>query len=301
VTGSRGRCLGVYRELAHSPGRETDDAEILRATAGELAALGFDVELKSPDELISDDATSGFGASGELAPRMFVMCEQVPIVERLAAWERRGARIVNRPSAVRNTDRERTIALFGRHDVPYPASVLVETSPAAARFTGPCWVKRADVHATEAGDVSFAGSPAELETNLERLRSRGIARAVVQDHVSGDLIKFYGVAGLAEGDDRPSWFQWFYHRDQTLSNHSFDHDALVLATSCAAVALGLEVYGGDAIVSQGGGISVIDVNAWPSFALVRSIAAVKIAALLAERFSRVRAATEALTMTGESA
>ena len=27
-------CWGVYRELAHSPGRETDDAEILRATAG---------------------------------------------------------------------------------------------------------------------------------------------------------------------------------------------------------------------------------------------------------------------------
>ena len=124
-------------------------------------------------------------------------------------------------------------------------------------------MKRADVHATEAGDVSFAGSPAELETNLERLRSRGIARAVVQNHVSGDLVKFYGVAALAEGDDRPSWFQWFYHRDQTLSNHSFDHDALVLATSCAAVALGLEVYGGDAIVSPGGGISVIDVNAWP--------------------------------------
>ena len=59
----RGRCPGVYRELAHSPGRETDDAEILRATARELAALGFDVELKSPDELISDDATSSSSAA----------------------------------------------------------------------------------------------------------------------------------------------------------------------------------------------------------------------------------------------
>ena len=27
------QCWGIYRELAHSPGRETDDAEILRATA----------------------------------------------------------------------------------------------------------------------------------------------------------------------------------------------------------------------------------------------------------------------------
>ena len=29
------QCWGIYRELAHSPGRETDDAEILRATAAE--------------------------------------------------------------------------------------------------------------------------------------------------------------------------------------------------------------------------------------------------------------------------
>jgi hypothetical protein len=298
---TRGRCWGVYRELAHSPGRETDDAEILRATARELTALGFDVELKSPDELNGDDGTSGFGGGGDAPPNVFVMCERIPVVERLLSWERRGARIVNRPSGIRNTDRERTIALFGRHEVPFPKSVLVTTAEGDARFAGPCWVKRADVHATEAGDVSYAGSPEELAANLARLRGRGIGKAVVQDHVPGDLIKFYGVAGLAEDDARPSWFQWFYHRDQTLSNHAFDPDALALATSQAAAALGLEVYGGDAIVSADGAISVIDLNAWPSFALFRPVAAARIAALLAARFSRVPATTRtgALTLTGE--
>ena len=68
---------------------------------------------------------------------MFVMCERIPVVERLASWERRGARIVNRPASIRNTDRDRTIALFHRHGVPFPASVLVETSSGEARFTGP--------------------------------------------------------------------------------------------------------------------------------------------------------------------
>jgi hypothetical protein len=233
---------------------------------------------------------------------MFVMCERIPVVERLASWERRGARIVNRPSGIRNTDRERTLALFRRHEVPFPQSALVSTAPGQAGFPGPCWVKRADVHATEAGDVAYACSPEELAANLERLRGRGIGKAVVQDHVPGDLIKFYGVAGLSEDDERPSWFQWFYHRDQTLSNHAFDPDALAAATSRAASALGLDVYGGDAIVSAGGGISVIDLNAWPSFALFRPVAAARIATLLAERFSRVRAATRrgALTLTGES-
>jgi len=40
-------CWGIYRELAHSPGRETDDAEILRATARRLEGQGFRVSLRT--------------------------------------------------------------------------------------------------------------------------------------------------------------------------------------------------------------------------------------------------------------
>jgi hypothetical protein len=272
------QCWGIYRELAHSPGRETDDAEILRATGRALESHGLTVALKSTDELPEAD---DFDA---VPPYLFVMCERVPVVEKLAAWERRGARVVNRPAGIRNTDRERTIALFGKHSVPYPQSVLVDTGASVA-FGGPCWVKRGDVHATEAGDVSFAGDGAVLASHLARLSGRGIARAVVQDHVPGDLIKLYGVAGVNGETDRPSWFQWFYHRDQKLENHAFDPEALARATALAAFALGLEVYGGDAIISPGGRISVIDLNAWPSFALFRPVAATHIAALLAARFS----------------
>ncbi len=35
-------CLGIFRERAHSPGREFDDAEILEAA-------GFEVALRAPD------------------------------------------------------------------------------------------------------------------------------------------------------------------------------------------------------------------------------------------------------------
>ncbi len=283
------RCWGVYRELAHSPGRETDDAEILRATARELEARGFEVELKSPDELQETSGTSG----GEPPPNVFVMCERPAVVECLAAWERRGARIVNRPSGIRNTDRARTIALFARHSVPFPHSVLVETVKGPDAFRGPCWVKRGDVHATQEGDVSYAEGRDALAERLSILASRGITHAVVQDHAPGDLIKFYGVSGLPEenGADpttppRPSWFQWFYHRDQTLHRYGFDEDALAAAASRAAGALGLDVYGGDAIVSPEGALCIIDLNAWPSFALFRDVASTRIAALLAARFTR---------------
>jgi len=271
-------CWGIYREVAHSPGRETDDAEILRATAAELSAHGFEVTLKSPDELPTAGDT-------DVPAFLFAMCERIEAVEKLAAWERRGARVVNRPAGIRNTDRERTIALFAEGAVPFPRSVLVDTAEPAS-FPGPCWVKRGDVHATQTGDVAYAGDATTLDAHLSRLGSRRIARAVVQDHVPGDLIKFYGVAGLAEDTERPSWFEWFYHRDQKLENHAFDPDRLAAATSRAASALGLDVYGGDAIVSRGGGVAIIDLNAWPSFALFRPVAAAKIAALLSARFSR---------------
>jgi hypothetical protein len=273
------RCWGVYRELAHSPGRETDDAEILRATAEELSTRGFRVDLKTPDELPGADAS-------DVPPFLFVMCERPSIVERLASWERRGARVVNRPSGIRNTDRERTIALFAKRGVPFPHSVLVETATGPSGFRGPCWIKRGDVHATQEGDVAFAEAPASLSERLSTLARRGIPHAVVQDHVPGDLIKFYGVSGLGEDDERPSWFQWFYHRDQDLRRHAFDPDALASAAARAAAALGLDVYGGDAIVSPDGALCIIDLNAWPSFALFRAVAASKIAALLAARFSR---------------
>jgi len=278
---ARPRCWGVYRELAHSPGRETDDALILKATAAELERRGFDVELKSPDELPQASDAAG------VPPFLFVMCERIPTVERLSVWERRGVRIVNRPEAIRNTDRERTIAHFARRGVAFPRSVLVPTQgehPPLPDF--PCWVKRGDVHATQEGDVSYAAGPRELEAALAALSARGIRRAVVQEHVPGDLIKFYGVAGEAEPGAPLSWFQWFYHRDQKLSNYPFDEAELQSLVARGAEALGLEVFGGDAIVGPGGKIVLIDLNAWPSFALYRPVASARIAEALAARFRK---------------
>jgi GTP:adenosylcobinamide-phosphate guanylyltransferase/glutathione synthase/RimK-type ligase-like ATP-grasp enzyme len=271
-------CWGIYRELAHSPGRETDDAEILRAAARSLSEQGFQVELKSPDELPESEDAAG------VPPFLFVMCEREEVVRRLSAWERQGVRIVNSPVAIRNTDRERAIALFSERAVPFPRSVLVSTADPQA-FPLPCWIKRADVHATQAGDVSLAESPEQLAQRLSALRARGIARAVLQEHVPGDLIKFYGVREAQE--NRPlSWFEWFYHRDQQLSRHPFEVAELREAVARAASALGLDVFGGDAIATPQGRVVLIDLNAWPSFALYRTEAAERIAALLAIRFRK---------------
>ena len=281
-------CWGIYRELAHSPGRETDDARILEATAQRLESKGFRVSLKTAEE-------AGSAAQGP-PPFLFVMCERLEILAKLERWQERGVCQVNSASAIRNTYRDRMLPLFESNRVPFPASVLVPTDlpiPRGRSFreapTG-CWVKRGDVHSTQPGDVAFAPDPESLARALEALAARGIEKAVLQEHLPGDLIKFYGVGdaghpGTADEREPGGWFQWFYHRDQRLEGHPFDPNDLASAASRAAAALGLEVYGGDAIATRDGRVVVIDLNAWPSFALYRDVASERIASYLAARFT----------------
>jgi len=286
-TFSERSCWAIYRELAHSPGRETDDALILRATAARLEALGYTVELKTAEEVIESNV--------EPPPYLFVMCERLPILARLEEWEKRGSCMVNRGPAIRNTYRDKTVLLFEKFHVPFPASVMVPTSlpiPPEAEFRespAGCWVKRGDVHATESQDVVFAANPLALGQALKALLARGIEKALIQEHVAGDLIKYYGVGEVdpqAESETGGGWFQWFYHRGQELKNYRFDERELAAAVSRAATALGLEVFGGDAIATKDGRIIIIDLNAWPSFALYRDVASGHIASYLAERFRR---------------
>jgi hypothetical protein len=68
--------------------------------------------------------------------------------------------------------------------------------------------------------------------------------------------------------------------------HSFDVSRLRQAAFGAAAALGLEIFGGDAIIQANGEPMVVDINAWPSYALYRDRAAEAIADHLTERFQR---------------
>ncbi|MGH7645663.1 MAG: hypothetical protein ACREMR_08760, partial [Gemmatimonadales bacterium] len=158
-------CWGIFREEAHSPGRESDDAEILRLTAKGLEAKGFQVDLKTPDEL---------GAATDARPRgIFLMCEQPGALQTLGAWEAAGIREVNSPAAVLNTYRDRMIAQFAEAGVPFIESRLVTTSGERVAAPQPAWVKRADVHNTQAGDVVYAADAAAVQSALAGLDARG--------------------------------------------------------------------------------------------------------------------------------
>ncbi|HSE03385.1 MAG TPA: hypothetical protein VLK35_04440 [Methylomirabilota bacterium] len=274
-------CWGLFREREHSPGRESDDAEILRLTAKHLEAYGVQVELKAPEDLVATEAPPD---------GVFFMCERMEALRTLLAWQERGVRLVNSPRAVLNTYRERMVAQLREANVSFVPSRLVATRDAAVGARLPVWVKRADVHNTQDGDVVFAETRETLAAALAGLAARGIEGAVLQPHVSGDLIKFYGIGPGGGGPDGgPPWFRWFYHKDQRLAGHPFDAARLARLVRAAAAALGLEIYGGDAIASADGELQLLDLNAWPSFALYRDEAAPVIASYLALRFGAPRA------------
>ena len=267
-------CWGIYRESAHSPGRVDDDHAILDCVGDVLRERGFDVALLGPDAEFPTNFAN-----------IFAMCERGPVLDRLKKAEATGSIVVNSPDAIRNTYRHRMIELFARHRVPSPPSQIVASDANNPRPQKSVWIKRYDFHATEAQDVMYAASEEGWREALHAFARRGIPFVIAQEHVPGDLIKFYGVSNMSLPVET-CWFEWFYHRDKGMLGHSFQSSALRHAAFDAAAALGLEVFGGDAIIQANGEPVIIDINAWPSYARFREGAARAIADHLTERFQR---------------
>ncbi|HEY1884654.1 MAG TPA: hypothetical protein VGG86_01215 [Roseiarcus sp.] len=270
----RPTCTGVLREPAHSPGRVEDDAAIMKRVGEALAERGFSIELIPADAVVETPSAN-----------LFVMCERGTVLDRLAAMEKAGSIVVNSPAAIRNTYRHRMVELFARHHVPAPKSWIVAADANKPRPADCAWIKRYDFHATQRDDVMYAASETGWREALRRFADRGIPFVVAQEHVAGDLVKFYGVRNRAVAPGA-NWFQWFYHRDKGMLGHAFDPTHLSKAAFHAAAALGLEVFGGDAVIKADGEPKIIDLNAWPSYALYRDRAAEAIADCLTERFQR---------------
>ncbi len=270
-------CWGIYRESAHSPGRVDDDAAILEAVGQALRTRGFAVELLSVEE-----AEPALQAPGAM---IFAMCERGGILDRLESANKAGSVVVNSPAAIRNTYRHRMVELFAERHVPAPVSHVIATDSTKLARSRDVWIKRYDFHATQADDVMYVASETGLRQALAGFAARGIPFVVAQEHVEGDLVKFYGV-GQAAGPPESGWFEWFYHRDKGMSGYAFKADRLTAVARGAAAALGVEIFGGDAIIRPDGEPIVIDLNAWPSYARFRDRAAGAIAGYLAQRFHR---------------
>jgi hypothetical protein len=137
---------------------------------------------------------------------------------------------------------------------------------AGVDITSGVFVKRGNLHALAPEDVQHASDRAEIESVLSDFARRGIKSAYVQQEVPGRVVKFYGVSGRNYFSAHPE--------EEEVSEASIR--ALSEAASTAATALGLEAWGGDAVLS-GDRFAIIDFNDWPSYSRVRAPAARAIA------------------------
>ena len=124
----------------------------------------------------------------------------------------------------------------------------------------------------------YCAGKAELEQAKVAFHSRGIANMVVQAHIEGDLVKFYGVDGTG-------FFRCFYPTDDgitkfgneqhngTAHHYPFNREALEATANRISALADTPVYGGDAIVTAEGAFYIIDFNDWPSFSRCRDEAA----------------------------
>jgi hypothetical protein len=200
---------------------------------------------------------------------IFSMCQGTRANKVLADLERRGALVINSPEAAQNCHRARLHRTLGHDHGVFAPMVLVSTHEAPvppAGFLGESgmWVKRGDVHATQSGDVVRVHSAKDYGAVLGGFRDRGIDLAAVEPHQDGEVVKFYGVVGT-------SFFRFYCEADFRICPVAFasaraDIEQLVRR-------LGLEIYGGDAVVTPEGRVVVIDINDWPSFAHYRAEAA----------------------------
>ena len=137
--------------------------------------------------------------------------------------------------------------------------------------------------AQKQGDVQFVENESQFAQAMTDFANRGIQQVIVEEHLEGDLIKFYGVEGSAffhiTYPTEKGGFSKFGLEEQNGQPQHFGFDADKLKTEAdrAAQITGITVYGGDAVVTPQGSIHIIDFNDWPSFSACRKDAAKAIA------------------------
>lgn len=269
---------GILRAGAYSPNHIGNDTAIFNAVADQLRKRGCLVNIYSEDQ---------FNKNGVKEDIILNMCRERASIARLQELEDEGRLVINSGYGIENCTRERMTRILLGNNIPYPDSLIVNTNENVkplikeAGFES-CWIKRGDFHAMHKEDVSYCRHADEAQEVLQEYFYRGITRAVINVHLEGDLIKFYGIKGS-------DFFYWFYPFDKGHSKYGLEEingrsqglkfDVEQLKDNCnrAAEELNTVIYGGDCIVGADGVVRIIDFNDWPSFAPCRDEAAPHIA------------------------
>ena len=261
------RAMGVRRDNVFSPNSVEKDRAILQAVLRILADRGWDTVLVDERHLHADDKADCY----------LSMARGPQALGVLGGLEREGCRVVNQSEGVANCQRSRLDTIMRQNRIPMPPK----------EGGHGWWLKRGDAAAQTKADVVFCPDSEALGAARRDFLRRGITDFVVSAHVVGDLVKFYGVSN--------GFFRYFYptddgqskfgdeRRNGTAHHYPFSSESLEADVERLARLAGVDVYGGDAIVDEGGHYFIIDFNDWPSFSRCREEAAEAIAQLAQQK------------------
>lgn len=272
------RITGVKRQTKYSPNHVGNDGMIYNLTAQSLRDMGYDVQDYTEAEFVLSDINDKY---------IFNMARDKSTIKWLQNLEDQGSMVVNSGYGIDNCTRGKMTKILMDNNIPHPDSIIINsdqdpTQQLKELNTNAYWIKRGDFHAIHREDVAFARSITEAREILKEFSFRDIPNAVINEHLVGDLVKFYGVADT-------DFFYHFYPFDLSHSKfgleeingaaneYPFDVQALKKACDKAGEVLGIKIYGGDCVVAKDGSFKIIDFNDWPSFAPCREQAAPKIA------------------------
>lgn len=261
---------GVLRAGAYSPNHVGNDAAIFHAVADQLRRRGCLINIYTEEQFCNQEITEDI---------VLDMCRTPQALAKLQALEDQGRLIINSGYGIENCIREPMTRLLMGAGIPHPRSLIVDTNEEVATRIHDegykaAWVKRGESHTQHREDISYCRHAQEVQETLHEYCMRGIRRAVINEHLEGDLVKFYGVAGSP-------FFYWFNpymgpenrHISADVQGHTdnfpFSAEQLHALAEKAAKVIGITIYGGDCIIAHDSTIRIIDFNDWPSFAPVR--------------------------------
>ncbi len=178
---------------------------------------------------------------GDRVGVIFSMARSEKSLAVLQQAQAEGVMVINDPRSIEICNSRRAIDGLMR-------SNRIPAAPYYERGKG--WIKADRGH-----DVRFAANEEEMLAFKQQVED-----PLLTAHVEGTLVKFYGVA------------------DRFFSPQGYPQVAEAAARLARLV--GIQVYGGDAVLLSDGTFAIIDFNDWPSFSSCREEAAAAICRLI---------------------
>ncbi|BBA30507.1 hypothetical protein PMEL_201038 [Prevotella melaninogenica] len=266
----KGKTLLIQRALCYSPNSEEKDLAVLQ----EVGSLLEDATIISEDDFVNSFNTYNRSVSSEsvdfvnVNSQIISMARSTKALECLGQLEQSGIQVLNPSAGVWAGQRSNVDKVMRENHLPFPPD----------EGNDGYWVKRADASAQSKKDVCFCQDWTEVENVKSAFMQRGIINIVIQAHVKGDVVKFYGV-------EDTGFFRYYYSSDDTETKfgdeerngkpqyYPFSSSNLQTDAEKLACLLQTPIYGGDAIVREDGSYVIIDFNDFPSFSRCREEAA----------------------------